>query len=340
MTRRMYSPRGRHCMAVYSILGARRLNRAYPMCYSAMVKEDWLAFLRATGISLSLPEFHELMVHRLEDPSSFRLPRAFDLEFSDPKTDAERAIKALIDQHRRTQVSKLETEVFTQRKRLADSERKLAQKETKAAVESKRIATNKVQQCLGKLALLKDEKRHSNDYRIFPKSYAPIVIVRDGKKVMVPARYLLRQPGAPAFMDDKLSGNYNARRDNLTKFWRNQFGTSHALMLVESFFENVTGQDGQNQVLHFVPQPIGLMHIACLYAEWSDPKTGEKLLSFAAITDEPPAEVAAAGHDRIIVNLRPENVDRWLRPVGRSIDELQEILSDRQTPYYAHQIAA
>jgi hypothetical protein len=60
--------------------------------------------------------------------------------------------------------------------------------------------------------------------------------VHDGEKVMVPARYLLRQPGKPAFMDDKLSGNYNARRDNLTKFWRREFGATHAVMAIQSFY--------------------------------------------------------------------------------------------------------
>jgi putative SOS response-associated peptidase YedK len=310
------------------------------MCYSAMVTEDWKAFLRATGILMSLPEFHELMQHRLEDPTRFRLPRGFDLEFSTPQSPEEAAIKALSDRYRHTQISKLETEIFTQRKRLADAERNLAARETKAATQSKRIATTKVQQSLGKLALLRDDKRHPDDYRIFPRSYAPIVVVREGKKVMVPARYLLRQPGAAPFMDEKLSGNYNARRDNLTKFWRNQFAVTHALLVVDSFYENVTGQDGQNQVLHFVPRPVGRMFIACLYAQWSDPGSGEKLLSFAAITDEPPAEVAAAGHDRMIVNLRPENIDRWLTPVGRSVAELQDILSDRQAAYYEHSLAA
>jgi putative SOS response-associated peptidase YedK len=82
------------------------------------------------------------------------------------------------------------------------------------------------------------------------------------------------------------------------------------------------------------------MWIACLYAEWSDPKTGEKLVSFAAITDEPPPEVAAAGHDRMIVSLAPEAVDLWLTPQGRSLDELQAILDMRDRPYYEHQIAA
>ncbi|MEJ0008889.1 MAG: hypothetical protein WDM77_21620 [Steroidobacteraceae bacterium] len=224
------------------------------MCYSALVTADWKAFLRETGVQMGLPEFHELMTRRLTDASGFRLPRGFDLEFSRPQTADEHAIKALNDQYRKAQVMKLETEMFAQRKRLADAERNLPVKETTAAAESKRIAASKIQQVLGKLVLLKDDKPHSNDYRIFPKSYVPIVVVRDGQKVMVPARYLLRQPGAPAFMDEKLSGNYNARRDNLTKFWRNQFGGTHALMVIDSFYENVTGRDGRNQILHFIPR--------------------------------------------------------------------------------------
>jgi putative SOS response-associated peptidase YedK len=82
------------------------------------------------------------------------------------------------------------------------------------------------------------------------------------------------------------------------------------------------------------------MFIACLFAEWSDPKTGETLLSFAAVTDHPLEEVAAAGHDRMVIRLMPQNVDRWLTPNGRSDAELQAILSDRQPAYYEHRVAA
>jgi len=310
------------------------------MCYSAQVESKWKRYVRDMEAQISLPDFHELAQRRLSDPSQYRLPRGFELEFANPQTDDEGAIKDLIDQYRKAQVIKLETEVFAQKKRLADADRKLAVKETKAAIESKRIAATKVKQVMGKLALLTDDKPHSNDYRIFPRNYAPIILMRGGEKVMVPARYLLRQPGKPPFMDDKLSGNYNARRDNLTKFWRSQFGGTHAVMAIESFYENVMGKEGQNQVLHFVPKPAGVMLIACLFAEWSDPTTGAKLLSFAAVTDEPPQEVSAAGHDRMVIRLTPENVDRWLTPQGRSDEELQAILSERQPAYYEHRVAA
>jgi putative SOS response-associated peptidase YedK len=109
-------------------------------------------------------------------------------------------------------------------------------------------------------------------------------------------------------------------------------------MLVTSFFENVE-RDGKNVVLHFTPRPPQLMTIACLYSEWTN-ATAEELLSFAAITDEPPAEVRAAGHDRMIVNIQPTSVERWLTPQGRTSDELQAILSDRRTPYYEHRVEA
>ncbi|MBS0367540.1 MAG: SOS response-associated peptidase family protein [Proteobacteria bacterium] len=305
------------------------------MCYSALVQEDWRAYRRHLGVEISLPEFAALVERRRQEPARYRLPRAFDLELRD-----EPAIRDSVDRYRQQQTAKLEGEAFTQRKRLADAERKLAVKETRTAAESRRIASGKVQQALDRLSLLKDDRRHADDYRIFPRSWAPIILVRDGRKVLQPARYLLRQPGAQSFMDERLSGNYNARRDNLTKFWRGQFGATHAVMVIQSFFENVTGRDGKNQVLHFNPAPAGPMLIACLYSDWSDPGTGEQLLSFAAITDEPPPEVAAAGHDRMIVNLKPQNVDAWLTPQGRSVAELQAILDDRQTPYYEHRIAA
>jgi putative SOS response-associated peptidase YedK len=96
---------------------------------------------------------------------------------------------------------------------------------------------------------------------------------------------------------------------------------------------------GKNAVLHFLPRPANFMLIACLYAEWTNGK-GEKLLSFAAITDAPPAEVAAAGHDRMIINIKPENVSAWLNPLGRSDGELNALLEDRQRPFYEHEVLA
>jgi putative SOS response-associated peptidase YedK len=132
----------------------------------------------------------------------------------------------------------------------------------------------------------------------------------------------------------------------LEKFWGDQFGHHHALMVVESFYENVqlhalehrelnAGEEARNVVLQFTPEPRQPLLIACLWSHWKDPKEPE-VRGFAAITDEPPPDVAAAGHDRCIINLKPEHVDVWLTPEGRSTEELQAILSDRAIPVIQH----
>jgi putative SOS response-associated peptidase YedK len=308
------------------------------MCYSAQIQAAYLRYLRETGAEMDIDQFVEIFGARVSD-TSIRIPRAVERWFDEPKNDGERRIKAFIDQYRATETTKLEREVFAQKKRQADAERTLASKPTKAAAESKRIAIDKIEKAVTRLDRLKATKPHPAEARIFPLHYAPIVMQAGDRRLMRLARYHCRKPGEVAFIDRKLPGLYNARRDSLGKYWKELFGVSHAVMLVESFFENVD-RDGKNQVLHFVPRPAGTMLIACLVAEWKDPKGGAPLLSFAAITDEPPAEVAAAGHDRMIINLKPEHLDAWLKPEGRSLDELQQILSDRQMPYYEHEVMA
>jgi putative SOS response-associated peptidase YedK len=312
------------------------------MCYSAQLQAAYMRYLRETGAEMDIDQFVEIFGARVAD-SSIRIPQAIERWFDDPKTDGERRIKGLIDQYRAAETTRLEREVFAQKKRLADAERTLASRPTKAATESKRIATDKIEKTLTRLERLKATRPDPAEARIFPLHYAPIVMQVGNKRLMRLARYHCRKPGEVAFIDRKLPGLYNARRDSLGKYWKELFGFKHAVMLVESFFENVD-REGKNQVLHFVPKPAGTMLIACLYAEWKDPQKkdngGAPLLSFAAITDEPPAEVAAAGHDRMIINLKPENLDAWLKPEGRPLEELQSILADRQAPYYEHEVMA
>jgi len=153
-------------------------------------------------------------------------------------------------------------------------------------------------------------------------------------------RYQCRPCGKPAFYDRKFPGTYNARRDNLAGFWAGQFGVSHGIMVATRFYENVEGPDGKNRVLEFTPRDGEPMLVACLWSHWKDPAGHEPdLLSFAAITDEPEPEVAAAGHDRTIINIKPEHVDAWLQPSG-DLAAMQTIFDDKRHPYYAHREAA
>jgi putative SOS response-associated peptidase YedK len=303
-----------------------------------MIEKAFHRYKRETGAEIDLPQFIEIYGWSVTD-SSVRIPRAVDRWFDAPAGEGEGRIRDMVQQRNAAAIEKLTAELFKQRRRLADAERALQLKPTKKAAEDKRISAEKIDKALQRLPLYQGKAPTALDARIFPMHYAPIVIEEGGRRVLRLARYHCRQAGKPASIDRQYPGLYNARRDNLERFWRDQFGTGHAVMLVESFFENVD-RDGRNQVLHFVPRPAQLMRVACLYSEWIDPKDGRRLISFAAVTDEPPAEIAAAGHDRCIVNLAPAAVDRWLTPQGRSVAELQGLLDERERPYYEHEVQA
>jgi putative SOS response-associated peptidase YedK len=319
------------------------------VCYSAMVKADYKTYTQMFGATISLREFHDVFAQRAEE-GKLKIPKAMEAAFDHPQTEDERAIKACIDQFSAKQATKFEQELFKQRKRLADAERTLETRTTRKALDDQRIATDKVYQLKGRLSDLKRTELLDRDSRIFPGYYLPVMVWEGGQRVIKPMRYQCRPAGKPAFYDVKFPGTYNARRDNLEGFWKNQFGRTHGLIVVNAFYENVNkhkaegralqpGEEPENLVLEFRPRPTQNMLVACLWSRWTG--AGEQdLLSFAAITDEPPDEVAAAGHDRCIVPVRPEHVDAWLNPNPRELGELYAILDDRARPYYEHRIAA
>jgi len=305
--------------------------------------------VRLWGADVSMKDFVRLYWDRAQG-AKIKIPKAMDAAFAQPQTDEERQIKQLIDRFNAEQTTQLEQELFKQRKRLADAERTLLTKTTKAASESKRIATDKIEWALGKLSDLRRAELNDEDSRIFPGWYAPVMIQENGRRVIKPMRYQCRVAGAPAFNDAKFPGTYNARRDNLEGFWRKQFGVTHGLIVANAFFENVSkhkaegrdlvpGEQEENVVLEFRPKPTQDMLVACLWSQWTG--AGEPdLLSFAAITDEPPAEIAAAGHDRCIIPIKPEHLDAWLNPDRSNLNALHAILDDRERPYYEHRLAA
>lgn len=123
-------------------------------------------------------------------------------------------------------------------------------------------------------------------------------------------------------------------------------------MMVNQFYEHVPrhkferrelrpGEKARDQILEFNPRPAHDMLVACL---WHRSRGyGDELpefYSFAAITDEPPAEVAAAGHDRCIVPIKRENIDAWLNPDPDNLAAQLTVLDDRDRPFYEHRLAA
>lgn len=319
------------------------------MCYSAQIAADYHTFTRRYGAVVDIREFVRLYWER-QDGSKAKIPRALDMAFASDAMPEARQIHQLVQAYDAGQATTQQQELFKQKQRLADAERTLQTRTTKAATESRRIATEKIAWILGKLADLGRTVPSDQDSRIFPGHYAPVMVWEDGRRVVRPMRYQCRLAGKPALHDVKYPGTYNARRDSLGGYWKELFGYSHGLMVVDAFYENVSrhategralapGEKEENVVLEFRPDPPQQMLVACLWSRWHQPGQPE-LLSFAAITDEPPPEIAAAGHDRVIVQIKPANIDAWLNPDASDLAALHAILEDRERPYYAHRLAA
>ncbi len=324
------------------------------MCYSAQVWQDYRKYVRRYGADLDIAAFTDLYWQR-QGGAKVRTPKAMDDSFRGDSSkrgdeDQSHVLSLLIRDLDRERMATLEQELFKQRKRLADAERSLQRKSTKTASESKRIAGDRIQWLMGQLADLERKEPADRDSRIFPGHYAPVMVWEDGRRVVKPMRYQCRVAGTPAAFDTRYPGTYNARRDSLGKFWKDLFGVSHGVVVADAFYENVSrhhtegraleaGEKESNVVLEFRPSPPREMLVACLWSHWQqDGLPG--LLSFAAITDEPPPEVAAAGHDRCIVPIKEENLDAWLNPRPGDLQRLQAILDDRDRLYYEHRLAA
>lgn len=237
-------------------------------------------------------------------------------------------------------IALLEQELFAQRQRVVEAERKLQTKVTKKSQDDVRIGTKKAEAAKTRIVGLKRTEWKPADSRVFPGVYAPVMVMEGGRRVLKPMRYQCRPAGKPALYDAKYPGTYNARRDNLEGFWGGLFGFSHGIIVADRFYEHVE-VDGRNTILEFVPSTREPMLIACLWSHWTDPKGVEPdLLSFAAITDDPEPEVAAAGHDRTIINIKPEHVDTWLNPDPANLGALYAIFDNKRHPYYEHREAA
>lgn len=328
------------------------------MCYSAMVEQHLRSLAREFRSNIDWEMFDTLFRERLEH-DDITVARALEANFtassSEAQTEIERRIRSSIAAHRRRLAESLEREIFRQKKRLADAQRSVQNKVTKRAREDERIAKSKVEALLARLADLSRADPIDRDQRIFPRYYAPVIVEENGRRLVRPMRYTCRLPGRPASHDTRYPGTYNARRDNLRGFWSELYGRHHAVLVITSFFENVPthvfekreirpGETPKNLVLHFDPKPRSEMLVACLWSRWTgasrEGPAERELYTFAAITDDPPAEIAATGHNRCVIPLKRENVDDWLAPERVGLERLDEILTDRERPFYEHRIAA
>lgn len=307
------------------------------MCYSAQVIEAYDEYLAVFGADIDIETFSKLYGMKLYDNRVKTTP-ALDAAIEADSRTALQGLRETVALVKAQQMAQLAQELEQQRERLAKAETALANKPTKKAAEDRRIATTKIARAQEKLSDYQRKERKASDARMYPGYYVPVMVMDNGKKVVRPMRYQCRIAGSPENFDSRFPGTYNARLDNLDGFWRNQFGHTHGVAIFTAFYEYVTGPNGDKMVLEFRPQGGQHLYAACLWSHWTQ-RGKEDLYSFAFITDEPPPEVLAAGHDRCIIPLKRAHIEAWLDPDPQQLDALYAILEDRERPFYLHRPA-
>jgi len=167
-------------------------------------------------------------------------------------------------------------------------------------------------------------KLPDEDNRIYPNTFAPVIISLKGQRVIRPMRYRLRPAGSSQEIPSKFNV-FNARVDSLEKrqSWRPLFGCQHGIFPFLRFYEWVQSENGK-KLVSFFPKSRELMWAPVLFDHFEE--NGLEFDSFALITKEPPVEILEAGHDRCPLFLKRENIDLWLNPRDKERKEMYAAL--------------
>ncbi len=323
------------------------------MCYSAQIWADFKKYERLGG-TLDVQAFSRVFFERGKKGDFIKLvPRAMRDAFAHPRNDGEKQVQDTVLEAYRAVSLVYEGVIAKQTERLVKAEIVLAgPRPTKAAANDKRIAGDKIEDARSKLAELSQTAEGDGYGRIWPGSYAP-VLIRDpasGERMIVPMRYRARPVGWTAKDEKEKPGCYNARKDSLRHIWKGLFGYQHGVVVASRFYESVNlhenqrrqlalGEKEQSIEIAFTPEPKQEMFLACLWRYVEPEGDQSSFYGFAAITRDPPPEVLDAGHDRCVICLKPENLDAWLEPDPANLPAMYAILDDPIDAYYQHELS-
>ena len=173
-------------------------------------------------------------------------------------------------------------------------------------------------------------------YNIAPtQAVATVVNENDGSRVL----RLMRWGLIPSWAKDPSIGSrmINARSETLAEkpSFRNALKRRRCLIVADGFYEWQKQPSG-GKVPMFITlkdrQPFGF---AGLYETWTEPESGESLVSCTIVTG-PANEFMASIHERMPIILPADAYDLWLDPQEMNTARLLEVLK----PYPADQMRA
>jgi putative SOS response-associated peptidase YedK len=167
----------------------------------------------------------------------------------------------------------------------------------------------------------------TDDGRVFPNYFSPVIKSDQGQRVIYPMRYRIRPSNSLEEIPNKFNV-FNARLDSLEtrKTWKDLFGKNHGLVPFKKFYEWVEDKNSKKKLISFFPENNEMMWSPCLYDYWQSPDRKISFFSFAIITTDPPEEILSLGHDRCPIFLKEENIDLWLN--SKNKNECLKILGD------------
>ncbi|MCB9026617.1 MAG: SOS response-associated peptidase family protein [Bdellovibrionaceae bacterium] len=184
-------------------------------------------------------------------------------------------------------------------------------------------------------------KEADHNGRIYPNGIAPVIVWENRNRVIKPMRYRVRPAGSKEEIPTQYNV-FNARLDSLEKrkTWKSLFMKQHALFPFVKFYEWVEDEGGRKQLIVFQPEKKEIMWAPALFDTWTSKDGLVHFDSFALITDDPPPEVAAQGHDRCPVFLKESNIDSWLQPEHLNKENAYLLLKNLEPVYFKHSLAS
>lgn len=311
------------------------------MCYSALIKANLKKLSTEFKAEADLESFARFYALRIEHPE-LKAPFGLDRYFLLSQDPAEAKIAPLIRQFQKDEVERNKMLMVE----AGNEIKELSAKPTAANKKKIEVRERKIEKLKKKLEAGSFDRISPLDDRIYPGSFAPVIIAdakKNGGRRLVPMRYRVRMPSGAEIPPQY--NVFNARRDSLLKAptWKPLFSHTHAIFPFVRFFEWVErdGEDGKVKKVEiaFSPSERGMMWAASLYSPPKD-KSILPYASFAMVTDEPPQEVSAAGHDRCPIFLKADLMDAWLNPKEKSKEELLALLDNKEKTFYLHDLVA
>jgi len=171
-------------------------------------------------------------------------------------------------------------------------------------------------------------------YNIAPTQRVPIVLEREGERLLTPAKWGL----LPGWVKDPKAfkaSMFNARSESVAEkaSFKGPLRHKRAIIPASGFYE--WRREGSTKTPHYIQlaggEPIGF---AGLYDIWHD-----EVLSCTILTTTP-NELMATLHDRMPVILSPDDYGRWLDPGVTDPAEVQDLLKPYPGEMHAYPVSS